>query len=145
MNLQKNKFITASLVLGFLGFLDSTYLTILHYKNAIPPCSAVFGCEKVLTSVYSMIGPFPLALFGVIFYLVVLGLCLLIILENMEKLLNFFYFVAVVGFLVSFILFLIQLGLIHSFCEFCLLSELLAAGIAVSAFLHFRKERKNEA
>src|SRR5579872_6247498 len=60
-------------ILGFLGFLDATYLTILHYKNTIPPCT-LHGCEVVLSSVFATIGGVPIALIGAGYYLVVLGL-----------------------------------------------------------------------
>lgn len=135
----KNKPLLFSLLLAFLGFLDSTYLTILHYMNVFPPCSKEFGCEKVLSSPFSVLGPFPLALFGVIFYLAVIFLCLMIVVEKKEKLINLFYLTAIVGFLVSVILFLIQALIIGSFCEFCLFSEGVSTGILILAFLEYRK------
>src|ERR1035437_6715965 len=123
-HLIKNKLILYSAVLAFFGFLDSAYLTILHYKNIVPPCS-LQGCEKVLTSAYSMAGPIPVALLGAIFYLTVIIVCLLILIEGMKQLLRFFHFVAAVGFLVSAVLFLIQFYIIRSFCQYCLLSEVI--------------------
>src|SRR5690348_14780226 len=71
---MKSKLIGGAIILSFLGFLDAAYLTILHYKNVIPPCSIAHGCETVLTSQYATLGPIPIALLGVFFYLVVLGL-----------------------------------------------------------------------
>ena len=59
-------------VLAFLGFLDAVYLTVLHYKNAIPPCTIAHGCETVLTSSYATIFGIPIALIGAGFYLTVL-------------------------------------------------------------------------
>jgi len=77
-HLLNSKLIIYSAVLAFFGFLDALYLTIAHYKNLVPPCSVHFGCEKVLTSSFSMLGPIPMALMGVIFYLAVIIICLLI-------------------------------------------------------------------
>jgi uncharacterized membrane protein len=141
-HLIKNKLILYSAILAFFGFLDSAYLTIAHYKNIIPPCSVHFGCETVLTSPYSMIGPIPLALLGVIFYLTVIVVCLLILIEGMKQLLKFFYFVAAVGLLVSIVLFFIQYYVIKSFCQYCLLSEVISLGIFVLSLLKVRADRK---
>src|ERR1035437_8681485 len=105
INFRNNKLIVYSLILAFFGFLDSAYLTISHYRNAIPPCT-INGCEKVLTSSFSMIGPIPMALLGVIFYLSVMIICLLILIEGLKKLMWIFHFTILVGFLVSVVLFL---------------------------------------
>ncbi len=136
-----NKFILYSLLLGFFGFLDSAYLTILHYRNIIPPCT-IHGCEAVLTSTYSMVGPIPLALLGVIFYLTVIIVCLLIVIEGKRQLLRFFHFTVLVGFFVSVVLFLIQALIIKSFCQYCLLSEVTSTGLLMLSLLQFKQERK---
>ncbi len=142
MNLTKNKLILYSFILGFLGFLDATYLTILHYKNALPPCSILHGCEKVLTGPFSMIGPFPLALFGVIFYLAVIGICLLILLENKNELVKIYHLVINAGFVISVVLFLIQALIIKNYCQFCILSEIISTGLLVLSFLKYKEDKK---
>jgi uncharacterized membrane protein len=140
-HLIKNKLILYSAILAFFGFLDAAYLTVLHYKNIIPPCS-LHGCEKVLSSAYSMVGPIPVAVLGVVFYLTVIIVCLLILIEGMKQLLRFFHFVAAVGFLVSIILFFIQFYIIHSFCQYCILSEVISVGIFLLSLLKVREDRK---
>lgn len=137
---KNNKFIFYSLILGFLGFLDSTYLTVLHYKNIIPPCSILHGCEKVLNSSFSTIGPIPLALFGAFFYLLVITVCLVIITENKKELIQVFYLFVGIGFVVSVSLFLIQALIIKAFCQFCVLSEVISTGLLILAFLKFRQD-----
>jgi uncharacterized membrane protein len=139
--LLADKLIVYSALLGFFGFIDSLYLTILHYKNIAPPCT-LHGCEKVLTSAYSMFGPIPVALLGVIFYVVVIVICLLILVEGMKQLLKFFHFTVAVGFLFSVVLFLIQALIIKSFCQYCLLSEVISTGLLILAGLKLREDRK---
>jgi uncharacterized membrane protein len=129
--------------LAFFGFLDSLYLTVLHYKNIIPPCSVHFGCEKVLTSAFSMLGPIPLALFGVIFYLTVILTCLLILIEGRKELVKFFHFTVLVGFLFSVVLFFIQFVILQSFCQYCLLSEVISTGLLMLSLLKLREDKKN--
>jgi len=141
-HLIKNKLILYSAILAFFGFLDAAYLTISHYKNIIPPCSVHFGCETVLTSAYSIVGPIPVALLGVIFYLTVIIVCLLVLIEGMKQFLRFFYFIAAVGLLVSIVLFFIQYYVIRSFCQYCLLSEAISLGIFILSLLKVREDRK---
>ena len=138
---MKNKLIIFSLVLAFLGFLDAAYLTIAHYKNLTPPCT-LHGCEAVLTSSFSMLGPVPVALFGALFYLGMIVLCFLILVEGVKQVLKLFYLGAVWGVLFSVYLFAIQWLIIKSFCQYCLLSEVVAMGLLILAVLKFREERK---
>jgi uncharacterized membrane protein len=137
----KDKFIIYSLILGFFGFLDAAYLTIEHYKNITPPCT-IHGCETVLTSAFSTIGPIPVALLGALFYLAVMALCLLILIEGMQKLVKFFYLTVAVGFAFSIYLFLLQWLVIKSFCQYCLLSEVISTGLLILSGLKFREDRK---
>lgn len=140
-NFLKDKFILYSLILGFLGFLDATYLTILHYKNVIPPCT-IGSCETVMTSKYSMIGAVPLALLGSLFYLGVIVLCLLIITNYRRIFLNAFYLLVTIGFLISVVLLYIQANLLYAYCQYCLLSEAISTGLVILAFLKFREDKK---
>src|SRR3989344_2892318 len=137
MNLIKSNLFIILLALSFLGFLDSVYLTILHYKNAFPPCSITSGCEKVLTSAYSMLGPMPIALFGSIFYLAVIILCLFLITNYKKIYLNILYPLVFVGFIVSVILLLIQAFILHSFCQYCVLSEVITTALLILVVLKF--------
>jgi uncharacterized membrane protein len=136
-----NKLFYFSAALGFLGFLDSTYLTIVHFKNIIPPCDIHFGCETVLTSNYSMLGPLPLALFGAIFYLAVIVLSILAITNPRNLHVKALVFSIFVGFLISLYLFLVQLFIIHAFCQYCLLSEITSTLLLIPALL--TKQLKN--
>lgn len=142
MNLTKNdKLIFYSLILGFLGFIVATYLTILHYKNALPPCSLTSNCEKVLTSEFASIGSVPLALLGSLFYLGVIGVCLLLLTNYKKIYLTVFYALSAIGFAVSIILILIQQYIIHAFCQYCLLSEAISTGILILAFLKYKADK----
>lgn len=143
MNLAKaDKFIFYSLILGFLGFVVATYLTILHYKNILPPCSVTSGCETVLTSQYSVVLGVPVALLGSFFYLAVMLVCLLIITNYKKVFLNAFYALSIAGFAVSLLLIYIQAYLIHAFCQYCVLSEVISGGIIILAFLRLRQDKK---
>lgn len=142
MNLIKNKLIVYSLILSFLGFIVATYLSILHFKNSLPPCHITSNCEKVLTSEFASIGPIPLALFGSLFYLALIVLCILILTHYKKIFLDLFYIASVVGFGVSIVLLLIQAYIINAFCQYCLTSEAISTGIVILAFMKYRQDKK---
>lgn len=143
MNLiKRDKLIFYSLIIAFLGFLDATYLTIIHFRNIIPPCTITSGCEVVLTSKYSVIAGIPVSLLGSLFYLGVMVLCLMLITNYKKVFLNLFYLAAVVGIMVSLILIYIQGFLLHAFCQYCLLSEVVSAGLLILAGLKFKKDKE---
>jgi uncharacterized membrane protein len=143
MKFMKDKLILYSLIVAFFGFLDATYLTITHYKNIIPPCS-LSGCEKVLTSAYSMIGPIPVALTGTLFFLGMIIICLAILIEKKISLLKLYYLGSITGFIVSVVFFLIQYLIIHAFCQYCLLSEVISTGLLILSLLKLRQDKKLE-
>lgn len=128
---MKNKILL--LILSIIGFFDSSYLTILHYKKDTPPCSLVHGCEKVLTSQFATISGIPLALLGVIFFLILIFLLLL----NSAK---YFKFLIWVGMVVAIILTCLQAFVLHSFCQYCLLVELI---VFLTFVLSFRTPKQN--
>ena len=144
MNLIKNRsFFIILLILSFLGFLDSAYLTILHYQNSLPPCSVTSGCEEVLASAYSTLGPMPIALFGVIFYLAVIVLCLFLTTNYKKIYLKILYLFIFVGFVVSVILFEVQAFILRSFCQYCVLSEVITTALLILVFLRYLGNKKN--
>jgi uncharacterized membrane protein len=68
-----------SVVLAVAGLLVSAYLTFEHFTaNATLACSigGVIDCAKVTTSAWSTFMGVPVALLGLVFFVVALGLCL---------------------------------------------------------------------
>jgi uncharacterized membrane protein len=68
-----------SLVLALFGLGDSTYLTVEHYTGSTTlACSdtGAVNCLKVTTSQWSHIGPIPVAVFGLAFFVGMSVLCL---------------------------------------------------------------------
>lgn len=75
--MTQNKFfkpILVFIVLAFIGFSDAAYLAVQHYSGQLPVCSAVRGCDVVALSDYATIGGIPIALFGALFYSLMLVL-----------------------------------------------------------------------
>src|SRR5690349_16906221 len=68
-----------SIVISLVGLAVSVYLTFEHFTaNATLACSigGVIDCAKVTTSAWSTFLGVPVALLGVVFFVVALGLCL---------------------------------------------------------------------
>jgi uncharacterized membrane protein len=109
-------------LLAVIGFGDSVYLTIEHYSNKIPPCTIVHGCEVVLTSSYATIFSVPVALLGALYYGFIFLVLFLYFSTPNEKLLRALAGFTIVGLVVSGWFFYVQVALLHTFCQFCLLS-----------------------
>lgn len=118
------RLLTAITGVSFIGFVDSAYLLADHYFKLPLPCSITHGCETVLTSPYAMVGPIPLAFFGVLYYLVVMFFALYIYTEasvSRTQILALFA-LTLVGFLMSIIFMSIQTFIIGAICMYCALS-----------------------
>ena len=139
MRLTRNNLTIAALIFGFLGFLDATYLTILHYKNAFPPCTVTHGCETVLTSQYAVVLGVPISLLGSLFYLLVMFFALAVLLDKRKIFAHGLFLTAFSGLFVSAVLFFIQLFEIKSFCQYCLLSEVISLAIFIACSLLYSK------
>ena len=128
MKLTKSKFFL--LLLSLAGFFDSSYLTILEYKHVTPPCSIVKGCEIVLNSQFAMILGIPMiALSGCLFFL---ALILILLLENQQNgFFKYFKLLTFSGVIVSLVLIYIQAFILHAFCQYCLLVEVIVFTIFI--------------
>lgn len=144
MNLTKNKITASLLILSFIGFLNATYLTILHYQNAFPPCT-IGGCEKVLSSEYATLLGIPIALIGSLYFISLSVVLLLKLTGNKNELLKkFFIFQVLSGFAASLVFVYIQAFLLKQFCQYCLLSETVSTLILILTFLQLRLTNKEK-
>ena|SRR5882724_5749994 len=118
------------LLIAFLGFLDAAYLTVEHYRGTIPPCSLVEGCERVLTSGYSIVLGVPVALFGALYYLMIAGLTFWYLDRGGVNILRIAAWGTIGGLVASLWFIFVQLFLIHSICLYCMFS----AGTSTALF-----------
>jgi uncharacterized membrane protein len=110
-------------IVAFAGFVDATFLTVEHYANKIPPCTTD-GCEIVLTSSYATVGTIPVALVGALYYFLILILFLIYFDTKKEFLLRTAFFLTILGFVSSLYFTILQVAVIHSYCQYCLFSAL---------------------
>ncbi len=62
--------------LAVIGLLIAGYLTVTRLAGGLPVCGPLHGCETVALSSYSEIMGLPVAAFGVVFSIVLIGLSL---------------------------------------------------------------------
>ncbi|HEV2975564.1 MAG TPA: vitamin K epoxide reductase family protein [Solirubrobacteraceae bacterium] len=112
----------AMIVLTTIGLGVASYLTYVHYAGIKPACTAGESCTKVQTSIYSELAGVPVALIGLIGYVVILGSLLAPETETTR-----FATVAftVVGFGFSCYLTGRELFSIHAICEWCVSSAVI--------------------
>jgi uncharacterized membrane protein len=116
----------AGLVLAVLGVGVAGYLVYVHYANIDPVCNIAHGCHKVQTSSYSKLAGIPVALLGLIGYVVILG-ALLVRGETARMVAAL---TALVGFGFSMYLTYRELFTIDAICQWCVLSAIVMTLLA---------------
>ena len=117
-----NWILAAFLVVGFVGFADTAYLTVKHYSGAPLECSIFQDCEKVTTSRYATVGGVPLALLGLVYYLAIILLTIAYLDTRREGIFLFTARATTVGFLSSAWFVYLQLYVIRAVCPYCMIS-----------------------
>jgi uncharacterized membrane protein len=137
-----NLIIFLFLVLSFIGFIDSVYLTVNHYFKTIPPCS-VSDCGVVLTSKYSTIFNIPVSLFGAIYYILLFILAVLSF-EIRKEIIRFVIVLTPLGFLISLYFVYVQIFILKELCFYCLISAFISTILFIFSFFIIRLlETKN--
>jgi vitamin-K-epoxide reductase (warfarin-sensitive) len=116
------------LVLGACGLCDAIYLTMEHYLNLNPPCY-VGSCETVLSSSYAMILGVPVAVWGVVYYVSVVGGLLYYMSTLDVRILKLTLLATVAGLFASLYFFSLMAWVIEAWCQYCLLSGALSLGL----------------
>ena len=111
-------------VAALIGFTDAAFLTAEHVRGVVPPCSVVSGCEQVLTSPYAAIAGMPVSVLGMLFYGTILVLIIAFLDSYDRRVLHVACWLASAGFLATLYFVYVQAFIIHSFCQYCLLSAL---------------------
>lgn len=124
-------------VLLFLGVIDSIYLTIVHFLPGALYCPSIAGvinCHNVLTSAFSSVLGIPLAVLGLIWFLVML----FIFFYKPDKIIrNIWIILGVGGILYSITAQII----IKNICIYCGVLDILIA-LTVIMFIFFIYEKK---
>ncbi len=110
------------ITLTVVGLGVASYLTYVHYSGIKPVCTAGGSCLKVQSSIYSELAGVPVALIGLVGYVVILAS--LLAPENETTRFATVAF-TVVGFGFSAYLTYRELFSIHAICEWCVSSAVI--------------------
>ncbi|MFL5952792.1 MAG: vitamin K epoxide reductase family protein [Gaiellaceae bacterium] len=116
---------TAIAVASLVGFAIAAYLTYVHYAHTSPICTTG-GCEKVQKSKYAELASVPVALLGLIAYLVLFAIAFVRGLGAAFA----GALLALIGVAFSGYLLWAQLGPIGAICQWCLGNDLTIAVVA---------------
>ena len=127
-----------------IGLLDASYLSFVKLTEAKLFCTPGLGdCLTVNASQWANIFGIPVAFLGVVFYLVVI---LFITLRNKIKILAdyqyfIFFFITLVGILFSAYLTYIEVAVLHTFCQWCVLSAIITIVLFVSSVIKLARRQ----
>ena len=109
-----------------VGLGIAAYLTYVHYAHTAPVCTTG-GCEKVQKSRYAELGGVPVALLGLVMYVVLLATTVVRgVTAAFAAVL-----VALGGLAFSGYLLWAQLARIHAICQWCVGNDVIIAVVAV--------------
>ena len=130
-----------SLLLATAGIAIAGYLTLVHYRDSLLVCSGISDCETVQNSSYSEVAGIPIALMGLLLFVVLFGLMLFRLLrpENADSLTTII-FVLVIG-AIAFYIYLtyLELFVIHAICQWCVASSLVSVGLLMTEGILLRR------
>ena len=107
----------SALALAGLGI--ATYLLAVRVLGEAPACGPLKGCETVAASEYATIAGIPVALFGVLFSVVLLGACLAWWRRADRRALYAAYGLGLAGILAVLYLTYLELFVIEAICVWC--------------------------
>ena len=130
-----------SAVLALAGGALAGYLTIVHYRESLLVCSGVSDCETVQTSKYAEVAGIPVALMGLVMFLVILGLTIARVvrpdLVDTATVAIFVLVAAGIGFYIY--LTYLELFVIDAICQWCVASSLVTVGLLITESLQLRR------
>ncbi len=149
-NPKLKRIVPFSLLLSMLGIADTVYLTVAHYAQTVTlacPDTGFINCAKVTSSSYSEVFGIPVAVLGLIFFLILLVIQLPIFWTDK------FYWMKLprqifvsAGLLGVFWFVYVELHYLHAICLYC-------TGVHILTFLsfvtilfaseHFQKDTSN--
>ena len=125
-------------LVALAGIAVAGYLTWSRYGDGSVVCPIGGGCEKVQESEYAEIAGVPVALLGLVAYVVVLGL----VAWDAPLMRLAAAALALTGLLFSGYLLVVQLFVIDAFCVWCLANDVVVApALAVVTGLRLRSDQ----
>ena len=147
-----NNKLKAIIILAIVGILVSIYLTSVHYSENQSLCdlNAQFSCTTVSQSEHAQFFSVPIAVFGLMGYVFILGVSLINSKRNQFKKklwkvlgsTDILFGFCLLSFFVSAYLTYTEFFIIKAICVLCLLSQLIIIIMLVLSYQHKRSKWK---
>jgi uncharacterized membrane protein len=109
----------AATALALVGLAIAAYLAVTRLSGGLPVCGPLHGCETVALSSYSEILGIPVAVFGLVFSIVLVGLSLAWWRRGDRRALLGLYGLGLLGVLFVAYLTYLELFVIGAVCVWC--------------------------
>ena len=121
-------------VMSVLGIFAAGYLTWSHFSGQPIYCGGSNSCELVNNSRFAFIGSIPVSLIGLAGYVIILALSLVPQKEDRQWPMLFIFAGALIGVLLQWYLFYIEVFVLHAICYWCVTSQTLITLIFLLSF-----------
>lgn len=124
------------MTLALAGFADALYLTWYHYDPAVRACIGSGSCEVVNGSRFATLAGVPVAIFGVVGYLMIAGSLAARRWgppAGVRAAGSVAYALAVAGTAFSLYLTAVEAFVLHAYCTWCLISAVLITALCITA------------
>jgi uncharacterized membrane protein len=105
--------------LDVVGLLIASYLSFVELRGVPVVCGVATGCQTVASSKYAWIGPFPVAVYGVVLSIVLLSLAVAWIRTDNPTLLDLHYAISLVAVIFELYFVTVQLAILKTLCIWC--------------------------
>lgn len=128
-----------TLVLALAGIGVASYLTYVHYDERALVCG-IGDCAIVQASRYATIGGVPVAVFGLLMYVAVLGLAAMWLRKSdwEEPITIALVGLTLTGTLYAAYLTGVELWVIDAICQWCVVSAAITLALLATEAVHFR-------
>jgi len=134
--MKDEKFLLLLNTIAFIGLGLTIFLLYQQYsKTEICDISNFISCSTVLASEYSKFFGIPVALFGTIYFVIII--ILLILYQENKKFLNYAFYISILALFPSFTLTYLEFFVIKAVCIFCELTKILI--VIITIFLWKKK------
>jgi uncharacterized membrane protein len=142
---MNNRLSQAALVITVIGLFVASYMTVYKFTSQEVQdamCVGSHGCSVVNASPYSEVRGIPVALIGVVGYIVLLTVQLLerrpgVVQDNGTLI---FFGISVTGFLFTVYLIFVEIALIKAYCPFCITSQVAMTLLFVISVIRLIKQ-----
>lgn len=113
-------------IIGIIGLLVSSYLLVAYTTGGPITCTGGHGCETVRASIYSSFMGIPTPAYGVLYYLLLVTGSLLLASAHAAVMKQCLKVLTLSGLFVSLYLTYIEAFVIEAWCQWCVVSAILA-------------------